>query len=92
MSSRLNPNSRGVENPEQDRSIFFTSEKNRRPNKLQKKAGQCDITLYANDQVIFNKVCQKDHENNIKKELVFRGLSTDGEWKADLIARLTHAT
>jgi hypothetical protein len=69
-------------------AFFLTSEKNRRPNKLQKKAGQYDITSYANDRVIFSKVYQKNYEEDIKKELEFRGLSTEGEWKAGLIARL----
>lgn len=63
-------------------------QKVKEPNALQKAAGSVDTTLKMSGRILFSKLLMSRDKEEVKKELQYRGLSTEGGWMKDLLERL----
>jgi hypothetical protein len=62
--------------------------KNKAPNKLQRQAGEADLMPIVEDRVPYGLLLKDRDTEQIKLELAYRGLSTDGGWRDHLLKQL----
>jgi hypothetical protein len=63
-------------------------DKNKALNKLQRRAGESDVMPIVIDRVPYGLLLKDRDTDQIKMELEYRGLATDGGWRDQLLKRL----
>jgi hypothetical protein len=65
-----------------------TYNKNKAHNKLQRRAGESDVMPIVIDRVPYGLLLKDRDTDQIKMELEYRGLATDGGWRDQLLKRI----